>query len=490
MGLITKGIKMDKKNMAVLTNIIGAVESGGQIYGKRNYAAYVEPYTNSDKEHTITIGWAQNYGKNAQELIHRIYAKDPASLSGDLVKALSRDWVRERFAPSPELRNDIINAITCYSGREAQDELFAELMESYLKDCPTDDIKAQMMYCEIRHLGGKKAADRIFKRAASFSLDDIMVSLVQDQSDKSSNNQVGDLKFQKRHEKCVEFIKKYAVVDEDEESAAPSDPVEIATSWMEGIAADDSHGYDQIYRWGEKGDYDCSALVISAWEEAGVHVKEAGATYTGNMLSSFKRCGFKDVTKSVDLKTGAGLLRGDVLLKSGKHVAVYVGDGKEVEASINEKGSAKGGKPGDQTGKEILVRAYRNYPWSNILRYGATEDAPAALKSNNEIAMEVIAGKWGNGEERKKRLTDAGYDPKAIQGIVNSLTSTKVRMRTTANLRLRADAGTDKRILAVMSKGTLVTWDGTFKTIGGTRWLYIDTPAGKGYASGSYLDRV
>lgn len=40
-------------------------------------------------------------------------------------------------------------------------------------------------------------------------------------------------------------------------------------------------------------------------------------------------------------------------------------------------------------------------------------------KSNEQIADEVIAGKWGNGDERKQRLTAAGYDYNAIQAIVN-----------------------------------------------------------------------
>ena len=53
---------MTQQNMDVLTNVIGAVESGGQVYGRRDYAAYAAPYTNSEKEHTITLGWAQNYG--------------------------------------------------------------------------------------------------------------------------------------------------------------------------------------------------------------------------------------------------------------------------------------------------------------------------------------------------------------------------------------------------------------------------------------------
>lgn len=43
----------------------------------------------------------------------------------------------------------------------------------------------------------------------------------------------------------------------------------------------------------------------------------------------------------------------------------------------------------------------------------------AAKKSNEEIAEEVIAGKWGNGEDRKNRLTSAGYNYSTIQGIVN-----------------------------------------------------------------------
>ena len=42
-------------------------------------------------------------------------------------------------------------------------------------------------------------------------------------------------------------------------------------------------------------------------------------------------------------------------------------------------------------------------------------------KSNEEVAKEVINGKWGNGEERKKRLKEAGYNYKAVQKIVNKL---------------------------------------------------------------------
>ena len=64
---------------------------------------------------------------------------------------------------------------------------------------------------------------------------------------------------------------------------------ERAVSQMEAWARDNSHGYDQQYRWGERGDYDCSAAVIDAWQRAGVPVRSAGATYTGNMHDVFLR---------------------------------------------------------------------------------------------------------------------------------------------------------------------------------------------------------
>ena len=42
-------------------------------------------------------------------------------------------------------------------------------------------------------------------------------------------------------------------------------------------------------------------------------------------------------------------------------------------------------------------------------------------KSIEELAREVWSGKWGNGAERKQRLTEAGYDYNAVQAMVNKL---------------------------------------------------------------------
>lgn len=53
---------------------------------------------------------------------------------------------------------------------------------------------------------------------------------------------------------------------------------------------------------------------------------------------------------------------------------------------------------------------------------GNTDKYPAKpTKSNAEVAKEVVAGKWGNGADRKNRLEAAGYDYNAVQKEVNKL---------------------------------------------------------------------
>lgn len=49
----------------------------------------------------------------------------------------------------------------------------------------------------------------------------------------------------------------------------------------------------------------------------------------------------------------------------------------------------------------------------------STPKPPAGGKSNEQVAAEVLAGLWGNGDDRRNRLTAAGYNYSAIQAIVN-----------------------------------------------------------------------
>lgn len=62
----------------------------------------------------------------------------------------------------------------------------------------------------------------------------------------------------------------------------------------------------------------------------------------------------------------AQLRAGDILWRSG-HTEIYIGNGQTVGAIINEKGTARGGEPGDQTGHEIAIKTLGNN-WTYIYR--------------------------------------------------------------------------------------------------------------------------
>lgn len=149
--------------------------------------------------------------------------------------------------------------------------------------------------------------------------------------------------------------------------------IDEAASLITAIAADDSHGYAQDNRWGNP-DYDCSALIRDVLLKAGFDIT---FTWTGNMEQDLLSHGFKKLS-NVNLASSAQLKRGDILLyhnigSGNGHTAMYVGDGKIVHATSNEFGGVTNGKAGDQTGKEICVANYYNYPWSCVLRYESND---------------------------------------------------------------------------------------------------------------------
>ena len=57
-------------------------------------------------------------------------------------------------------------------------------------------------------------------------------------------------------------------------------------------------------------------------------------------------------------------------------------------ASLGENGKATGGKKGDQTGREICINSYRNYPWNYVLRYVAEDGGSREIQSGNTISTD------------------------------------------------------------------------------------------------------
>lgn len=144
---------------------------------------------------------------------------------------------------------------------------------------------------------------------------------------------------------------------------------------------------------------------------------------------------------------------------------------------------------------------------------------PTYEKDIDTLAHEVIAGQWGSGETRKNNLTKAGYSYSDVQSRVNEILNTpktvvvsvhdKVVVATskatkidknlageyvtTVNLYMRDGAGTNKKALVKIPKGTKVQNFGYYSVANGVKWLYIQVSLGgikyTGFSSSVYLRR-
>lgn len=145
------------------------------------------------------------------------------------------------------------------------------------------------------------------------------------------------------------------------------------------LAAARTVGYDPA-RITKDCETDCSALVTLACIHAGIPeaalFKGGNSATTSTLKARLKATGKVGIYTSKDYTAKTDkLIRGDILLYEGHHTAVVT--------------------------------------------QGAANVVPK--KSIEEVAREVLAGKWGVGSERKRRLTQAGYDYRAVQDEVNRI---------------------------------------------------------------------
>jgi len=121
---------------------------------------------------------------------------------------------------------------------------------------------------------------------------------------------------------------------------------------------------------------------------------------------------------------------------------------KDIETLAKEVMNGDWGKTDDEIKAKLEAAGYDNFlhvksKVNNLIK--AAEDAKKAAEAAakeaaakieaerlakraakiEELAREVIQGKWGNGQERKDKLTAAGYDYSEVQGKVNELLTTE-----------------------------------------------------------------
>ena len=159
--------------------------------------------------------------------------------------------------------------------------------------------------------------------------------------------------------------------------------------------------------------FDCVCLIkgiLWGWNGS-KHRIYGGAAYATNGVPDIgantiiKKCnGISTDFSSVEI--------GELLWKSG-HVGIYIGDGLAVECTPAWDNCVQ------ITACNCDKEGYHRRDWTKHGKLPYVE----YLKSIDQIAKEVIAGKWGSGKVRKDRLTKAGYDYKAVQKMVNELLS-------------------------------------------------------------------
>ncbi len=161
--------------------------------------------------------------------------------------------------------------------------------------------------------------------------------------------------------------------------------------------------------------FDCVGLIKGLlWGWRGDESKTyGGASYTANGVpdinadTMMRRC--------VSVSTSFSEIQpGEVVWTNG-HIGVYIGAGLAVEAT-------------PQWADRVQITAVLNigkkdgYKGRRWKKHGKLPYiAYTTVKTVDELAREVIAGKWGNGAERQQRLTAAGYNATDVQHRVNAL---------------------------------------------------------------------
>lgn len=211
---------VSNKYAQVWLNILGAVETGGQEYGQRNYSSFIGPYTGSPNEHSCTAGAYQEYGENLRQLLLEIQKKYPAGFkkldTAKIAKDLKQPWTGNNpytVKPGSAKAKAIVKIISSANGKKVQDQRATDLLDNYLEDIKKLGVKklrCALFMAECYHLGGYAAVQRVISRTANKNnLNALRKSLYLDQKDTSNSYQIGDAVYKSRHEAVYKWLKQY-----------------------------------------------------------------------------------------------------------------------------------------------------------------------------------------------------------------------------------------------------------------------------------------
>ncbi len=210
-------MSLTKDELNVLINIIGAVETGGQVYGAGRYDDFTPAYANSYSEHGITIGKYQHYANEAKALLLRIQKADSNLFNKLDTEGIGsdlrvRNWGYYKILKGSAKAKCIQKIISTEVGKRVQDEMVAEQMQTFAAEAErlgVTDHQAQCMVCNYRHQGGLGAVKRILAKAEKpYTLDSLYEA-----SKSDTGNQVGAYKTRQKF--VYESLKKYWPEEEE-----------------------------------------------------------------------------------------------------------------------------------------------------------------------------------------------------------------------------------------------------------------------------------
>lgn len=484
---------MKEKNREVMKNILYAVETGGQVYGRQRYDDFTAPYTNSSAEHAITIGAGAWYGTEAKRLLSLIRdtdpsgwtARDTAGIGVDLDTAVWSVYKLEKGSKKALCIQAIINSAV---GIACQDALMMsqikEKEEAITKKYGSMPDGAMMECINIQHQGGANALARILQKTARpLTASSIYAALCTDPDDKTNNNQVGD--YTSRQKKVYEMIQKYA--ESEEETMTEAEQRKAVVNWLaqyKGISEGSAQHKAILKVFNDSGLCTRYKMTIyDAWCAA-----SASAAFIANGLGSIFpvecSCWY--------------------IINYAKQRGIWV----ENDAYVPKVGDAvlydwQDSGVGDNQGNPDHIG----------LVYSISGNTMQIVEGNinNSVGFRTLQvnGKYIRGyvtpkytgtkeetkktEEKKTSATTTVKEVKATKSAASFNKSVAGSYKTTADLNMRNGAGTGNKILTTLKSGTTVRNYGYYTVVGGVKWLYVQATVNNvkytGFCSSKYLKK-